>query len=267
MPKTSTTAVPIMENEYVIELLEILKAHKSPSINDFNAVLGHVAAMEKQLEAAVSELAAMRRDLAEAEKHNHPIKNTMQKAVIAMQGQVLDLREKLAALKQSVIDGCKNALAAFKEKGISALDNIARFFKIKPILETIHTGADKAAQAADRAVANIEAASTRYHEAELHMKNAGRALKGKEAEQDMKPSGKIAKVFTAPFRATRFCFKGIRNNAVAAVGKLNHLEEQAAEQKQKKPSIYKTMEEHNRQIAEKERAVPVRDRPVPSTEL
>ncbi len=61
----------------------------------------------------------------------------MQKAAIAMQGQILDLRDKLSELKQTVIEGCKNAVDAFLEKGISALDNIVRFFKVRPILESM----------------------------------------------------------------------------------------------------------------------------------
>lgn len=168
--KTTIPTVPITENEYVKELLDILKKHQLPSVNDFNDILNHIAAMEQQLDKAVKELTAMRHNLAEAEKHKHPIKSTMQTALIAMQAQVLELKEKLKALKQTVIDGCKNALIAFKEKGISALDDIARFIKIKSMLEIIHTGADKALRSADRVVSNIEVASKRYHEAELHLK-------------------------------------------------------------------------------------------------
>ena len=258
MPQTTNTATaPIKENAYVIELLGILKANQSPSMNDFNAMLNHVVAMENQLAEAVKQLEAMRRDLAEAEKYRHPIKNSMQKAVIAMQAHVLDLRDKLAEVKTAFINGCKNALAAFKEKGISALDNIARFFKVKPILEAMHTGANKAAQAADRAVANIEAISKRYHEAEMHLKNAGRALSGKEALTEANDPGIIAKTFAAPFRATRACFKSIRNNAVAAVGKLKRLEERAAE----KTSIKKDMEKYNKKIREAELDAPDRSRP------
>lgn len=265
MPKTRKTAALIMEDDAVIELLSILKANNSPSVKDFTALLGHVTVMEKQLDSAVAELAAMRRDLAEMEKHRHPLKNVMQKAVIVMQGQVLELRDKLAELKQSIINGCRNTVAVFKEKGISALDSISRFFKVRSILEAIHTGADKAAQSADRVVSNIEAASVRYHDAELHLKNAGRALTGKEAAQEVKSSGKVAKTFSAPFRATFACFKGIGTHAAIAANKLRGLEERAAEHK--KPSVKKTMEELNRQITEKERAAPNRDWPAPSTEL
>ena len=199
-------------------------------------------------------------DLAEAEKHNHPIKNALQKTVIVMQAQILEMREKLTALKQSVIEGCKNAVAAFKEKGITALDNIARFFKVKPILEAIHTGADKTAGQTDKAVANIEAASKRYHEAEKHIKNAGRAITGKETIQEAKPPGMIAKAFSAPVRATGLCFRGIRKSAAAMTRKLNELEERA------KPSIYGDMEKHNEQIEREEREAPTRTRSKPTAE-
>ena len=105
-----------------------MKENNAPSTKDFLAVLNQVATMEKQLDAAVKELAAMRQGLKTAQEQNHPVKHALQKTVIVMQGQVLDLRDKLAELKQHVIDGCKNAVAAFRENGISALDNVARFF-------------------------------------------------------------------------------------------------------------------------------------------
>jgi hypothetical protein len=257
MPIKNNKTAPIMENPDVQELLGILKAHSAKSTPDFMAVLNHVVAMEKQLAAAVTELAAMRRDLAEAERRNHPIKNVLQKAVVSMQAQVLELRERLAEAKQAVIDGCKNAVAAFKEKGITALDNTARFFKVKPILEAIHTSADKSAHDADKIVSNIELASKLYHEAGRHLKNTIRALTGKEAIQEAKPPGKVAKALSAPYRAARTCFKGIRNNAVAAVGKLGRLEDRA------KPSFEQTMKECTEKVkqAERERKTPERATP------
>jgi len=262
MPTTSTKDAPIMENENVVELLSILRDNNR-SDKALLAVLGQVTAMEKQLAAAVRELAAMRRDLAEAEKRNHPIKNALQKAVIAMQAQVIEMRNKLAQLKQSVIDGCKNAVQAFKDKGITALDNITRFFKIRPMLESIQNTADRAAQSADKTIANIEAISAQYHEAGKHLKNAGRALSGKEIIQEAKPNGKVSKTFSAPFRAVRACFAGIRNHAVVAVSKLKQLEEQAAT---RKPSIKKDIEKYTEKIEREGRDAPNRARSKPSPE-
>ena len=254
MPKKSATAAPIMENPDVKALISILTQHDSPGLLDLRAILSQVTAMEQQLEATVKELSAMRRDLAEMERQKHPLKNAMQKAVINMQAQILDLRDKLGELKQAVIDGCKNAVAAFKEKGITALDNLARFFKVRPILEAMHTGADKAARFADKTVTNIETASARYHEAGRNLKNAGRALTGKDAIQDAKPQGLVSKAFALPFRAVGAGCRNIRNRAVITVSKLKQLEEKA------KPSVYKEMEKHNEQIQREERAAPKRTR-------
>lgn len=260
MPRTSRTAAPLAGNRNVAELLSILREQSSPSLVDFQKLLEQVGTMEQQLEAAVRELAAMRRDLAEMERRRHPAANAMRKAVIIVQAQVLELREKLSALKQAIADGCKNAVTAFREKGAAALDTVTRFFRVRPMLEAVQVQADHAAQAAGRAVERIEAASQKYHEAGRHLKNAGRALTGKEAIQKVKPPGKAAKTATAPFRAARTCFRSLEKSAASAANRLGRLEQQ-------KPSIQNTIQQYNRQIAqEKARAVPVKVRPRPHAE-
>ena len=139
MPKTNRMSVPLARNKEVADLLALLQKHKSPSLTDFRMLLNKVNEVEQQLEAAVQELAAIRAALAEAEQRRHPAANAMRKAVISMQVHILELREKLAALRQAVIEGSKNALASFREKGASALDNIARFFKVRPFWrQSIH---------------------------------------------------------------------------------------------------------------------------------
>lgn len=259
MPRTSRTAAPLAGNRDVAELLSILREQSSPSLADFQKLLEQVGTMEQQLEAAVRELAAMRRDLAEMERR-HPAVNAMRKAVMAVQAQVLELREKLSALKQAITDGCKNAVTAFREKGAAALDTVTRFFRVRPMLEGVQMQADHAAQAAGRAVEWIEAASQKYHEAGRHLKNAGRALTGKEAIQKVKPPGKAAKTAAAPFRAVRTCFRSLEKSAASAASRLGRLEQQ-------KPSIQNTIQQYNRQIAqEKARTVPVKVRPRPHAE-
>ena len=81
---TEQNTVSLLENEHVKEFLAILEANNAPDRKDFLAVLNQVGAMECQLDAALKELAAMRRELNDAQKQNHPVKTAMQKAVIAM---------------------------------------------------------------------------------------------------------------------------------------------------------------------------------------
>ena len=247
MPKINRVSVPLARNKEVADLLALLQKHNSPSLADFRMLLNKVNEVEQQLETAVRELAAMREALSEAEQRRHPAANAMRKAVIAMQAHILELREKLSALKQAVVEGNKNALAAFREKGSSALDNIARFFKVRPILEAIHTQAGHAATAADRSVARIEAASMKYHEAGRRLKNAGRALTSKETIQEAKPMGKVSKSFTTPFRAVRTCFRAVERNSVALSGRLKQLED-------KKQSVKAAIRQHNEERA-KEKVV------------
>lgn len=68
-----------------------MQENNASSTKDLLAVLNQVATMEKQLDAAVKELAAMRQELKTAQEQNHPVKHALQKTVIVMQGQVLDL--------------------------------------------------------------------------------------------------------------------------------------------------------------------------------
>jgi predicted phage tail protein len=215
--------------------------------------------MENQLTAAVNELAVMRRELAEAQKQNHPIRDTLQKAVITMQAQVLELRDKLAALKDNIINGCKQAVDAFKEKGVTALDGLARFFKVKPILEAMRNSLDKNIAFDNKSIARIEAFSAEYHEAGRHIANMGRAMSGKEAITEAKPVGKIAKAFMAPVKAERKIFISMKNSVENAIGAMARLEARAAE---RKPSIKKTMDDLNKKVEREKSERPPRARKI-----
>ena len=258
MAKSKSTTSPIMENEHVKELLEILRENNAPSTKDFLAVLRQVGTMEKQLDAAVKELSAMRQELKIAQEQNHPIKSALQKVVQVMEKNVAALQVRLSELKQNVIEGCKNAVATFKEKGISALDNVARFFKVRPILETMRNELDKNIQFDDKAIAKIEAMSTEYHQAGRHLKNIGRAMLGKEVIQEAKPPGTLAKGISAPFRGERSCFAVMKKSVEKAIGVMARLEDRA------KPSIKKAIQTHNEKIEQAKKDAPAKQRPRPA---
>ena len=255
--KTVTTE-PLTGNEHVADLIKILHDHNHPAAKDLTAILKQIGAMEINLEAAVKELTAMRQDLAEAQKQKHPVRNVLQKAVILMQGHILELREKLADLKQDFVDGCKNALVAFKEMGISALDNTARFFKIRPALESLRDGLTTYIETNNKTIDRIEAISKEYHEAGRHLKNIGRAMSGKEAIAEAKPPGMVVKIFTAPYRADARFYAAFRKNVKAAISILSRLEERA----EKQPSIQETLKRFNKKVAQDKEKAPVREKPL-----
>lgn len=255
-------SAPLRENRQVRELLSVMKANNMDT-GDLIAVLSHVGAMERQLDTAVTELQAMRRELNDMrEARDHPVRKNLQNAVHAMEGRVTEAGGRLDALKDSIVDGCKKALAAFKEKGAAALNNLAGFFRIKDGLQSIRDSLSEGIQTAEKSIARIEAVSREYHEIGKHVKNMGRAMAGKEAVPDARPVGKLAKALEAPFKSELACLTGARRSVDGAIGALARLEQAA-----QRPSVLKTIREGKRQAQGPEAKAPAPEkskRPEPS---
>lgn len=217
------------------ELLAVLEKNNAPGKEDFLAVLEQVAGLEKQLGAAVEELAAMRKELAEA--RDGPVKRTLQKAVILLQDGILSLRDRIAELKTAVIDGCKKTLAAFQEQGVSALAHTAEFLHIRPALEAVGRELEQTIAQDEKALSVIANASREYHEAGLHLKNALRAVTGREPVAKPKGPGALARGLSAPLKAERAVLRSMKGRTEGALKRLEHLEQAA------RPPIRQTMEE------------------------
>ena len=250
MARTMTPS--LTDNERVKELLAILQKHNAPQKRALNSVLTQVKNMEQQYEKMTVELTALREELAQAMARKHPARQFMQDAIIFAQSRLLTLRDSLAHLKQAVIGGCKRAVSAFQEQGISALDHVARFFRVKPVLESMRDSLAKDIQQDSRMIAKIEAISTEYHQAGRHLANIGRAITGKEPITEAKPMGKVAAAFLAPLRADRACCRAMKKHVESAISGIARLEERA----ERKPSIKKTMETYNQQITQEQKGRP-----------
>lgn len=249
MEKSRQATQSIMKNEQVKELLSILQEQRSPSMQDFQTLLKQVESMEKQLTVAVNELINMRQWLATLQPPNHSARPVMQKALLVLQNHVLELRGKLAELRSSFLDGCRSAIAHFKQQGIVALDHIARFFKIHPMLNAMREDLGKSIQYHDQAIAKIETISTEYHKAGQHLKNISRVMRSQDATAQAKPMGNIAKAFISSYRRERNGLAHIKKGVESALNALSRLENRA------KPSIQQTLETHKKLvIAEKSKA-------------
>lgn len=253
MAKSKQAQAPIMENEAVKEFLALLKENQAQGGKELAAAIGQVAVMEKQLAAAVGELKTMREDLAQMQ--NHPLKTALQKSIITLQDRILALRDNLAELKAGIIEGCKNALADFKARGVAALDGAARFFHIKSGLESVRANLNQSISIDEKAIAKIEAVSAEYHEAGRHLKNIGRALAGKAAVQEAKPVGKLAKTIETPYKAELSCLRAMKKSVEKAINQIERLEQVV---QKKPPSILKTMQEY------KEQAQPPQEKKAPA---
>ena len=198
--------------------------------------------LENQLAGAVKQLSVMQEEVQNLQKS--PLKSALQASIHTLEEKVSSLKEQISALKESILTGCRQALSEVREHGISALDNLTRFFHLRQSFEGIRDTIQEAIQTDTRAIEKIEVMAAQYHEAGKHLKNAGRVLAGKEAVTEAKPIGKAAKTIAAPFRADRVCLTAMKGTVDKALSGLERLEQSAP----KKPSILKAMREQSEKI-------------------
>ncbi|MGL6200438.1 MAG: DUF6674 family protein [Lachnospiraceae bacterium] len=251
--------MPLQDNEHVKELLAIMKQNQV-DVTDLNGLLHYVGKMEKQLSNAVGELQNMRSELSTMrEEQNHPLRTALQNTIRTLEKNINEARKALDAVKQQIIDGCKNAVSAFKEKGISALHNLAAFFKIEKGLQSFRSNINQSITADEKALAKIEAFSTEFHKAGTHVRNMGRTIMGKEATQEVKSKGSFAKGVELPYKADLAILKGVGKSVDAAIAKLHQLEKSSDKHVNKKPSVLENLAKMKKQ-AELERKEPVKEK-------
>jgi len=229
------------------------------------AMLNYASELEFHMDILAEQLGDMRKDLREMrEIQDHPFKVWLQKAVTALEKRFSDMRVCLAKIKSAIVEGAKNAIAAFKEKGASALNNVMQFFQIKQGLQTWKENIDATIRADTKTIAGIEAFSQQFHETGKGVRNMGRTLRGMEAVTEAKPIGLLAKTLQALFKAHRATHFKMKNVLTAAIKGLGQMEQAAVQRRAarapERPSLLKRLEENKELAAQQVRTAPVMDR-------
>ena len=263
--EVTTMNEALMNNTSVRELLAILDRNHTDA-GGLLALLGYVNAAERQLDTVAAELREMRHELSVIrEERNHPLRAALQRAQRSLETKINAAREKLNEVKNAIIQGCKKAVIMFKRYGITALSNLAAFFRVGPMLEAMKKSLTESIASSEKAIRRIDTISAKYHQAGLHMKNAGRALRGKETIQDAKPIGRLAKLAKSPFAAyinqMKYALSNVKK-AIAGLERLNRSAHKLAEEKSilqtlnvMKERAHQTQQAAPAQAAEKRRDV------------
>ena len=244
---TSVSHDTIMENEYVKELFAIM-SENGKDTSGLSTLLGHVSEMENFVKRAEDKISDMKLQLDSIkELQDHPIKTALQNTIKSLEERVAAVKEHLSQLKADIINGCKNAVAAFKEGGISALVNIAAFLGIRQNLQDWKKDINGIIQADEKAVAKIEAFSTEYHSAGRHLKNMARVVIGKEPLDIKKEAGILSKALAAPYKSQKSVLTSLKKKLDKAISGLEQLDnaakaKQAQRATEKKPSLMERLE-------------------------
>ena len=95
------------------ELLAVLKENPSPSGKDFAEMVARVGELESRLAEAVEELKTMHQELQQVQ--NRSLKAVLQKSCKSLEDNISNMRQKLAELKDHIIEGCQKALDEAKK--------------------------------------------------------------------------------------------------------------------------------------------------------
>jgi uncharacterized coiled-coil DUF342 family protein len=241
----------LIDNPHVRELFSILNA-KGRNTTVLSELINSVSAMERQLDAAAKGLESVQRELsAIREERSHPLKTLFEKTTRSLLTKIKGLRTRISAIKNGIINGCKKAVDAFRDKGTVALNNLAGFFEIKQNLLAERAEIKACINEARASVEKIESAAEQFHSAGRAIKNIGRSLRGKETIPAIKPNGKLARLIEAPYRReiSRLT-RSLRsvNKSLASLDKLETAAAKVAENN--RPSVRDTMKRLQKQLDE-----------------
>jgi hypothetical protein len=267
LQNNSGNSAPLAQNEYVQELFSILRDNGRDA-SGLAALIGHVSEMESFVQKSEVKISEMKSQLAEMkEVQNHPVKTALQNAIKALETKVAEVRERIAELKTNIIEGCKSSVEAFKEKGAAALNNLAKFFRIKGGLKAIDKSAEQSVKNCDRAITEINQFAQNYHAAGRAVKNMGLIIIGREPVDVQKANGLLAKSMAAPYKAGKSAQNGIRKAVTKAIAALEGMEERQAAKKlersaegAEKPDMLAKIAKNQERVEREKRELPTPER-------
>ena len=249
----SKNGMPLQENQYVAELFAILRDNGKDT-SGLSALIGNVNEMEKYIKRAEDAISGMKSLLSEIkEVKDHPFKQHLQNGIKNQERKITAIKERLTELKSDIVEGCKKAVTAFKEKGAKALNNIVSFFGVKEGLKDWKKDVESGIHSNDKTIDKITSFANEYHSAGKAVRNMARIAVGKQTVDTQKEAGKLAKTVAAPYKAQNAALTGLINTIDKAVKGLERLEDRASAKKEtraadEKPSILGQLKENSARV-------------------
>ena len=266
---------PLQSNETVQQFMKLLGENgRAGQASDLSALMWYMDGMSRQYDAVFQELQEVKAQLA---KEKQPaVKKVMEGVVVNLESKAKQARDMLAGLWERITGCAKSAVEKFKEVGVSALDKAVSALHIKKLLESLQKHLSGMVADTKQSMEKVENIGHELRSAGGYLKNAGRAMIGKEAQTvDGGQAGRFQSAVLAPMRGTQKLLSGMNNATLAAIGGVEHLEqtadmarerrEERAAQKPgkrlaKKPSIRQMLKKHQAEIAVKSAPTPDREK-------
>lgn len=255
------------------ELLKLLNENgRAVQGQDLSLMAWYLDGMERQFDAVLQELQRVKAELAQVTEQQAPDKPLLTNMLETLEAKVEQARERLSAFRDKILECAHDAVDRFKDAGVSALDNAVAAMRVKKGLEHLQEGLQSSLSGMKEALGKAEEMGTQLRTGFRDIANAGRIAANKELDFDPKTEeGRFQSVVLAPMRGIQKLLSNINNNALAAIGVVEDLEqfadmarerqaERAAEKPgkrlAKKPSIRQALKNNQAEIAAKSAPVP-----------
>ncbi len=216
----------LQDNEAVREFLQLLMEHRPDKGQDYSMMLWQMDNMAGQLNKALAELHEVKGQLAKMQEG--PAKRFVPRMADAVEGRLHVVQERLAEMKGRIVEGAREAVEGFKRTGVKALDQAASALGIKKALEGMQKSIGESIADVKRSIEKVEGLGHELRSAGGHIKNAGRAIVGKERQAiDGGSGGRIQAAVLSPLRLERTILSQLNNMALAAIGNVERLEQAA----------------------------------------
>lgn len=253
-----TLYAPTGEQPHLKEFFKLLQENgQKQEAAELSALLSQFSTMEKQYETVLAELTAVRGQLENL--HDDSYKTTAIRYTQNLQSWVSLAKNQLTELKTDLTQRIKNAVAAVKQHGISALNKTFDFVGVKTALcemkENLHSCIEKNQKSIDR----INSIGSELHALNEHTKNLGRVLTGKEAKEltaRNEDKGILAAV-AKPLKRQKAALETIEKSLTKAIGRVERLEQAAARGKEK-PSIREELKAAKKPETAKKQTAPLK---------
>lgn len=248
---------PLQGNEAIQQFMKLLAENgRRGQAVDLSALMWYMDGMNRQYEAVLTELQALKKQLAQEKRPS--VKYTAQKAVGKLEREAHQVKDALDSLWGKIAQCAADAVRDFKEMGASTLDKAVSALNVKNGLEILQERIGTLAADTRKSIEKMERMGHDLRSAGSHLKNAGRAMLGKETQVvDGGQEGRFQSVLLAPMRAVQRLLAGMNNATLAAIGNVERLEAVAAKAREaqaeraalkpgkrleKKPSVRKDLE-------------------------
>lgn len=176
-----------VNSDVIKQLMEILeKQNMKEQSKDFAEVLQYVSGMQEQLGAMAGELQDVREKLAEI-KDRQPkgLKENMMEKTEQLEGKVSNLAAKFSALKENLLETAAKAIQAFKENGQQEMNKVLKkgIHAIKGVVMEYRDQLMQTLDSYEKTARQIDSIGGEIKKIGNSLANVGRLIAGKEAKE------------------------------------------------------------------------------------